>query len=87
MLTLNTGSSFNGTIDNFYTAGDAVDISNFAFNATNVLYTRKGADSALWTLTDGANHAAINFAGEPYTHSDFKIVSANGGKGTEIKFV
>ena len=87
LLDLDAGSSFHGTIESFFTAGDAVDLTKFAFNATTTLYTQTGADSASWTLTDGANQAVINFAGEAYTKSDFSIISANGGKGTEIKFV
>ena len=87
LLDLDAGASFHGTIETFFTAGDAVDLTNFAFNATTTLYTQTGADSASWTLTDGANQAVINFAGEAYTKSDFSIISANSGKGTEIKFV
>jgi hypothetical protein len=37
-------------------------------------------------VTDGSKKAVINFAGEPYTESDFSIVSANKGKGSEIQF-
>ena len=64
-----------------------MDLTNYAHSASTFLYTQTGADSASWTVTDGAKKAVINFAGEPYTQSDFSIVSANSGKGSEIQFV
>jgi hypothetical protein len=87
LLTLNDGSSFDGTIEDFFGDGDGVDLTNFAYATTTFQYTQTGADSASWTLTDGANTAVLNFAGEPYVRSDFSIVSANGGAGSAIKFV
>ena len=86
-LILDQPSAFQGTIDNFFAEGDLVDASRFAFNDTTFLYTQTGADSCSWTLTDGANTAVLNFAGEPYTKSDFSIGSANGGAGSAIKSV
>ena len=73
-LILDQPSSFNGTIDDFFTAGDAVIAKAFAEAATLLTYTQTGADSCSWTLTDGANTAVLNFAGEPYAKSDFSIV-------------
>ena len=80
-LILDQVSSFNGTIGGFFTAGDAVIANTFAEAATLLSYTQTGADSCSWTLTDGANTAVLNFAGEPYAQSDFSITSANGGAG------
>src|SRR5208282_4019112 len=87
LLNLKAGQSFDATIEDFFTVGDAVDLTNFGHSASTFLYTQTGADSASWTVTDGSKKAVINFAGEPYTKSDFSIVSANGGAGSEIKFV
>ncbi len=39
------------------------------------------------TLTDGANLAVLNLAGEPYGQSDFSIMSAHNGAGLAIKSV
>jgi len=86
LLNLKAGQSFDATIEDFFTVGDAVDLTNFGHSASTFLYTQTGADSASWTVTDGSKKAVINLAGEPYTKSDFSIVSANGG-GSEIKFV
>ena len=86
-LILDSPSSFDGTIDDFFTKGDAVIAKGFDESATTLLYTQTGADSCSWTLTDGANTAVLNFAGEPYTQSDFSIAPANGGAGSAIKFV
>jgi hypothetical protein len=86
-LILDQASSFHGTIDDFFTKGDAVRARTFAEATTLLSYTQTGADSCSWTLTDGAQTAVLNFAGEPYAQSDFKIVSANGGMGLAIKFV
>jgi Hyphally regulated cell wall protein N-terminal len=86
-LLLDQASSFNGTIDDFFTKGDSVVARTFAEAQTLLSYTQTGADSCSWTLTDGTQTAVLNFAGEPYTQSDFSIASANGGKGLEIKFV
>ena len=86
-LILDQASSFNGTIDDFFTKGDSVVAKTFAEAATLLTYTQTGADSCSWTLIDGANTAVLHFAGEPYTKSDFSIVSANGGAGLAIKFV
>jgi hypothetical protein len=80
LLTLNSGSSFSGAIEDFFTAGDGVDLTNFAYAHTTFKYTQTGTDSASWTLTDGSNSAVINFAGEAYTKSDFPIGAANGTK-------
>jgi hypothetical protein len=87
LLNLKLAQSFDGTIEDFYTVGDGVDLTNFGHSASTFLYTQTGADSASWTVTDGSKKAVINFAGEPYAQSDFSIVSANGGAGSEIKFV
>ncbi len=86
-LILDQPSTFQGTIDDFFTKGDTVDAKGFAYSATTFRYTQTGAESCSWTLTDGANTAVLNFAGEPYRKSDFSIVSANGGAGSAIKFV
>jgi hypothetical protein len=59
----------------------------FGHSASTFLYTQTGADGASWTVKDSSKTAVINFAGEPYTQSDFSIVSANRGDGSEIKFV
>ena len=87
LLNLKLAQSFDATIEDFFTVGDGVDLTNFAHSASTFLYTQTGTDSASWTVTDGSKKAVINFAGEPYTQSDFSIVSANGGAGSEIKFV
>ena len=86
-LILDSPSSFYGTIDDFFTKGDAVIAKGFAEAATTLLYTQTGADSCSLTLTDGANTAVLNFAGEPYTKSDFSMAPANVGAGTAIRFV
>jgi hypothetical protein len=86
LLNLSLAQSFDATIEDFFTVGDAVDLTNFGHSASTFLYTQTGADSASWTVTDGSKKAVINFAGEPYTESDFSIVSANKGKGSEIQF-
>ncbi len=86
-LILDQPSSFNGTIDDFFTKGDLVGASTFAFSHTTFHYTQTGAESCSWTLTDGAKTAVLNFAGGFYRKSDFSIVSANGGAGSAIKFV
>ena len=86
-LILGEASSFNGTIDGFFTKGDAVIANGFAEAATLLTYTQTGADSCSWTLSDGASTAVLNFAGGPYAQSDFSITSANGGAGLAIKFV
>jgi hypothetical protein len=59
----------------------------FAEAQTLLSYSQTGADSCSWKLTDGTQTAVLNFAGEPYAQSDFKIVSANNGAGLAIKFV
>jgi Hyphally regulated cell wall protein N-terminal len=85
-LILDQASSFYGTID-FFSKGDSVVARGFAEAQTLLTYTQTGANSCSWTLTDGANTATLNFAGEAYTKSDFSIVSAQGGAGLTIKFV
>ena len=87
LLNLKLAQSFDATIEDFFTVGDAVDLTTFGHSASTFLYTQTGADSASWTVKDGSKKAVINFAGEPYTQSDFQIVSANGGAGSEIKFI
>ncbi len=87
LLNLKAAQSFDATIEDFFTVGDGVDLTNFGHSASTFLYTQTGTDSASWTVTDGSKQAVINFAGEPYTQSDFSIVSANHGKGLEIKFI
>jgi hypothetical protein len=87
LLNLDVAQSFDATNEDFFTVGDAVDLTNFGHSASIFLYTQTGTDSASWTVTDGTKKAVINFAGEPYTQSDFSILSANGGAGSEIKFV
>ncbi len=86
-LILDHASLFAGTIDDFFATGDMAIAKDFAEAATTLLYTQTGADSCSWTLTDGANTAVLNFAGEPYMKSDFSVVPANGGTGLAIKFV
>ena len=86
-LVLDQAASFVGTIDDFFTRGDSVVAKTFAEAFTLLTYAQTGADSCSWTLTDGAKRAVLNFAGEPYTKSDFAIVSANDGAGLAIKFV
>ncbi len=86
-LILDQPSSFYGTIDDFFAKGDSVIAKDFAEAATTLLYTQTGADSCSWKLTDGADTAVLNFAGEPYAKSDFSVASANGGAGLAIKFV
>jgi hypothetical protein len=86
-LILGQPSSFDGTIDDFFTKGDSVVAEGFAEAATLLTYTQTGADSCSWTLTDGSHMAVLNFAGEPYAQSDFKITSSQGGAGLAIKFV
>ena len=86
-LILGSPSSFYGTIDDFFTKGDAVIAKGFAEATTLLSYTQTSADSCSLALTDGANTAVLNFAGEPYAQSDFAIKSANGGAGTAINFV
>ena len=83
-LILDSASSFNGTINDFSTKGDEVLAQGFAESATTFVYAQTGADSCSWTLTDGSNTAVLNFAGEPYAQSDFKIVSTDGGAGSAI---
>ena len=87
LLNLKLAQSFDATIEDFFTVGDGVDLTTFGHSASTFLYTQTGTDSASWTVKDGSKTAVINFAGEPYTQSDFSIVSANGGAGSEIKFV
>jgi len=84
-LNLDSASSFSGMIDDFFTKGDAI-ANTLAESARTLLSTQTGADSS-WTLTDGANTAALNLAGERYVTSDFSIVSANHGGGSAIKFI
>ena len=86
-LSLDQASSFNATIDDFSTKGDTVLARNFAEAATTFLYTQTGADSCSWTLTDGSHTAVLNFAGGPYTQSDFSFAPTNTGAGSVIKFV
>jgi hypothetical protein len=87
LLNLGLAQSFDATIEDFFTVGDAVDLTNFGHSASTFLYTQTGTDSASWTVKDGSKTAVINFAGEPYTESNFSIVSANKGAGSEIKFI
>ena len=85
-LYLDSPSSFNGTIDDFFTKGNSVNAKGFAEAATLLTYTQTGADSCSWTLTDPTHTAVLNFTGAAYTQSDFSISpSANGN--TLIKFV
>ena len=86
-LVLDTPSSFYGTIDDFFHAGDAVLARGFDESATTFLYTQTGANSCSWTLTDATHTAVLNFAGEPYAQSDFSIVAAKGTGYSVIKFV
>jgi hypothetical protein len=86
-VTLDSPSSFQGTIDYFFTVGDVVDATTFAKSDTTFLYTQTSSNTCTWTLTDGADTAVLHFAGETYAKSDFSIVSANGGAGSAIKFV
>jgi hypothetical protein len=78
-LILDSPSSFEGTIEDFTTAGDSVTAKGFAEAQTMLTYTQTGADSCSWTLTQGAQTAVLNFAGATYAQSDFSISpSANG---------
>jgi hypothetical protein len=86
-LVLDQASSFNGTIDDFFTKGDSVVAKTFAEAQTLLTYTQTGADSCSWTLTNGANTAVLNFAGAAYAQSDFSIAPTSNGAGTVIKFV
>jgi hypothetical protein len=86
-LILGQPTSFDGTIDDFFAAGDTVVVKGFAEATTLLAYTQTGVDSCSLTLTDGANKAVLNFAGEPYTQGDFSLVPWNGGAGSAIKFV
>ncbi len=86
-LTLESASSFHGTIADFFTAGDTVDATTFAKKSTKFVYTQTSADSCTWRLTDGAHTAVLTFTGEPYVKSDFSIVSANHGAGSALEFV
>jgi hypothetical protein len=85
-LILDQASSFHGTVDDFFTPGDRVVAKTFAKSTTTFDYTQTSANSCAWTLINGSNIAVINFAGEPYTENDFRIVSANGGLGSAITF-
>jgi hypothetical protein len=85
-LILGQPSSFDGTIDDF-TKGDTVVAKGFAAAQTMLTYAPTGADSCSLTLTDGANKAVLNFAGEPYTRSDFALLPWYGGAGSAIRFV
>jgi hypothetical protein len=80
-------SSFDAASDHFFTKDVSVVAKTFAEDQTLLTYTQTGADSCSLTLTDGTQTAVLNFAGEPYTQSDFSIASENGGKGPAIKFV
>jgi hypothetical protein len=86
-LILGQPSSFDGTIDDFFTANDTVVLKGFAESATSLLYTQTGADSCSLTLSDGAHSAVLNFAGAPYAQSDFSLVPWYGGAGWAIRFV
>ena len=67
--------------------GDGVDLTQLPPTPQPTFqYTQTGADSASWTLTDGANTAVLNFAGEPYVRSDFSIGvgERRGGLGDQV---
>jgi hypothetical protein len=85
-LSLDTPSAFNGTIKDFFTAGDSVIAKTFAEAQTTLTYTQTGLDSCSWTLTDSTHTAVLNFAGEPYAESDFSISASSNGN-VLIKFV
>jgi hypothetical protein len=78
-LILGQPSSFDGAIDDFFTKGNSVLAKGFG-EATTVLYTQMGADSCSLTLTDGADKSVLNFAGEAYVQSDFKIISVTAAQ-------
>jgi hypothetical protein len=84
-LILDHPSSFHGVI-NGSVDGDYVDAKGFAFSDTTFLFNQSG-DTAILTLDDGKNTATITFGNAIYEKSDFSIVSANGGTGSEIKYV
>ena len=85
-LVLDSPSLFYGTIDDFFHAGDSVLAKGFDESATTFLYTQTGANSCSWTLTDATHTAVLNFAGEPYSQSDFSIIAAKGTGELVIKF-
>ncbi len=76
---------FDGMVDDFF--GNAAIGNAFAESARTLLHAQTGADGLMRTLTDGANSAVLNLAGEPYAHSDFSIMSAHNGAGLAIKSV
>ena len=79
--------AFDGMVDDYFANGDAAIANAFAESATALLYPQAGADGLTRTLTDGANSAVLNLAGEPNAQSDFSIMSAHNGAGLAIKFV
>ena len=79
--------SFDGMVDDYFANGDAAIANAFAESARTLLHTQAGADGLTRTLTDGANSAVLNLAGEPYAQSDFSIMSAHNGAGLAIKSV
>ena len=73
-------------VDDYFANGDAAIANAFAESAS-LLHAQAGADGLTRTLTDGANSAVLNLAGEPYAQSDFSIMSAHNGAGLAIKSV
>jgi hypothetical protein len=84
-LVLGQPSSFDATIDDFFHQGDTVVAKGFGGETT--LSYSQGANSCSLTLSDTTHTAVLNFAGEPYTKSDFSLTPWYGGAGTAIKFV
>ena len=82
-LILGRPSSFDGTIDDFFTKGDTVALRGFAESATSLLR----AAELLLADADRRREQGGAFAGEPYTHGDFSLVAWFGGAGAAIRFV
>ncbi len=78
--------AFDGMVDDYFANGNAAIANAFAESAS-LLHAQARAGGLTRTLTEGANSAVLNLAGEPYAQSDFLIMSAHNGAGLAIKSV